>query len=158
MRRMYLHQMEAPTTLLTSLFANSNRDPKKQKKPYDMDDFYLYRMEDSGNMPTSLCGAAAMKMVEKGIFPNWALCVYKDLKNAASGAPPNILCLLSKHAIILAPKIGDDSVKGMLIFEDVVSEQVITMTSESGLELKVQMPKATIRYSAEENLSLPVHA
>lgn len=155
-RQGYLHQLEAPTALLTTLFANSNRDSKKQKTPYRIDDFYLYQPSDRENIPTNIYGAAAMKLVEERKFPLWALTFYSDLKKAASGNPPELLAYIHDKAILLAPVIDEKTVRGMLIAEEVVSEQVIEMCSPEGEQIKLQMPKLTIRYSAKEGVELPI--
>lgn len=157
-RQSYLHQLEAPVSLLSALFANSNRDAKKQKVPHKMEDFFLYQPVDDRNTPTGVYGAAAMELIEQQLFPRWAYCFYKDLKNSSTGNPPNLLGLINEKAIILAPEITQNSVKGMLIMEDVVSEQTIEMESTLGGIVRVTMPKATIRYSAKEGVEVPIAA
>lgn len=157
-RQSYLHQLEAPVSLLSALFANSNRDTKKQKTPHKMEDFFLYQPADETNTPTGIYGAAAMELIEQRLFPSWAYCFYKDLKNCSTGNPPELLGLIHKKAIILGPEITRSSVKGMLIMEDVVSEQTIEMQSTLGGTIKVTMPKATIRYSAKEGVEVPIAA
>ena len=157
-RQEYLHQLEAPTALLCSLFTNSKRDSKKQKNPYKLDDFFLYQPKDAQGVPTGVYGAAAMELIEQQLFPRWAYCFYKDLKNSSTGNPPNLLGLIHEKAIILGPEITENSVKGMLIMEDVVSEQTIEMKSTLGGIIKVTMPKATIRYSAKEGVEVPIAA
>jgi len=157
-RQSYLHQLEAPVSLLSALFANSNRDAKKQKVPHKMEDFFLYQPVDDRNTPTGVYGAAAMELIEQQLFPRWAYCFYKDLKNSSTGNPPNLLGLIHEKAIILGPEITENSVKGMLIMEDVVSEQTIEMESTLGGIIKVTMPKATIRYSAKEGVEVPIAA
>ena len=157
-RQSYLHQLEAPVSLLSALFANSNRDAKKQKVPHKMEDFFLYQPVDDRNTPTGVYGAAAMELIEQQLFPRWAYCFYKDLKNSSTGNPPNLLGLINEKAIILAPEITQNSVKGMLIMEDVVSEQTIEMESTLGGIVRVTMPKATIRYSAKEGVEVSIAA
>lgn len=148
--------MEAPTSLLCSLFANSNRDTKKQKTPYKLNDFFLFQPLDEQDVPTGVYGAAAMKLVEERKFPLWALTFYSDLKKASSGDAPELLAYIHDKAILLAPVIDENTVRGMLIAEEVVSEQVIEMYSPDGEQIKLQMPKLTIRYSAREDVELPI--
>lgn len=155
-RRGYLHQLEAPTALLCSLFANSNRDPKKQKRPYKLDDFFLFRPQEDQSIPTGIYGAAAMKLLEDRKLPNWALTFYADLKRAANGNPPELLAYMHDNAIVLAPVIDTDVVTGMLIAEEVVSEQVIEMQSNHGDIIRLQMPKLQIRYTAQEDVRLSI--
>lgn len=155
-RQEYLHQAEAPTALLTSLFANANRDPKKQKKPFKMEDFFLYQPKENSDTPTSIYGAAAMRLLEKGLFPRWGLFVYKDLKESASGNPPSLLAFLHENAVLLAPVINESSVRGMLICEDRAHEKTIEMVSPCGQSITVKIPKFNGRYSAIENIELDV--
>ena len=157
-RQSYLHQLEAPVSLLSALFANANRDAKKQKVPHKMEDFFLYQPVDDRNTPTGVYGAAAMELIEQELFPRWAYCFYKDLKSSSTNNPPNLLGLIHERAIILAPEITQNSVKGMLIMEDVVSEQTIEMESTLGGIIKVTMPRAAIRYSAKEGVEVPIVA
>lgn len=121
-----------------------------------MEDFFLYQTQEDQNIPMSVYGSAAMKLIEMREFPLWALCFYSDLKKASSGSPPDVLAYKHKNAIILAPSVEDKLVKGMLICEDVVSEKEITMETIDGAKIKVQMPKLNIRYSAQENIELPI--
>lgn len=155
-RQGYLHQLEAPTSLLCSLFANSNRDPKKQKMPYKLNDFFLFQPQEDQNVPMAVYGAAAMKLIADRKFPLWALTFYGDLKRGASGEPPDLLAYIHDKAILLAPVIDGQFAKGMLIADEVVSEKVIEMQSNLGDTLKLRMPKMTIRYSAEEGVKLPI--
>lgn len=156
-RQTYLHQLEAPTSLLSSLFANSNRDAKKQKTPYKMNDFFLYQPQEDQDSPEGASGAAAMKLVEQRKFPQWALTFFSDLKNSASGEAPDLLAYTHEKAIVLAPVVDESFVRGMLIADEVVSEQIIEMRSNHGDILKLQMPKLSIRYTAQEGLALPIH-
>ena len=153
-----MHQLEAPMSLLCSLFANSNRDSKKQKTPYKINDFFLYQPRESQDTPMAIYGAAALKLVEERMFPNWALTFYSDLKKSAEGEPPKLLAYMHDKAIVLAPVIDGNVVNGLLIADDVVSEQVLEMHSNHGELIKLEMPKLTIRYSAKEGAILPIHS
>ena len=155
-RKGYLHQIEAPTALLCSLFANSKRDSKKQKTPYKLDDFFLYQPQDAQDIPMGVYGAAAMKLIENNEFPNWALTFYADLKKGASGNAPQVLAYQHKNAIVLAPLIDGHTVKGMLIADYAVSEQIIELQSNHGDMIRLQMPKLNSQYSAQEDVSLQI--
>ena len=155
-RKGYLHQIEAPTALLCSLFANSKRDPKKHKTPYKLDDFFLYQPQDAQDIPTGVYGAAAMKLIDNKQFPNWALTFYADLKKGAAGEPPELLAYQHKNAIVLAPVIDGQTVKGMLIADYAVSEQIIELQSNHGDLIRLQIPKLTSQYSAQEDISLQI--
>lgn len=153
-RQKTLHEQEAPIALLSSLIANTNRDPKKNKKPFKMNDFFLYEPIENQNIPMHVYGSAAMKLLEMGQFPNWALFVYKDLKQSAAGEPPDLLAYLHKSAILLAPILKDDAVKGMLICEDKIYNQIISMESPCGKKIQVFIPSFDGRYAATEDIEL----
>ena len=155
-RRGHLHEVEAPTSLLCSLFANSKRDPKKHKTPYKLDDFFLYQPQDAQDVPTGIYGAAAMKLIEDKNFPNWALTFYADLKKGASGTPPDLLAYQHDKAIVLAPTIDGNTLKGMLIADYAVSEDIIELQSNHGDMIRLQMPKLRSQYSAQEDITLQI--
>lgn len=98
-----------------------------------------------------------MKLIEERQFPQWALTFFSDLKKSASGEAPNLLAYIHDKAIVLAPEVDDNVVRGMLIADEIVSEQIIEMQSNHGDILKLQMPKLSIRYTAQEGLALPIH-
>jgi hypothetical protein len=155
-RQRELHENEAPVSLLSSILANSNRDPKKNKKPFKIDDFFLYKPKENSNIPTGVYGSAAMALLDKGLFPRWALFVYKDLKDSATGDPPDILAFMHESAILLAPLIKDGIVKGMLICEDRAFDKKLTMKSSYGQEITVSIPSFNGRYAAVENIELEI--
>ena len=121
-----------------------------------MNDFFLYQPTDEKDVPMSVYGAAAMKLIEDKEFPLWAYTFYKDLKMSADGPAPDLLAFSHKHAILLAPMIREETVKGMLISEDVISGEVIEMKSNTGLTLKLKMPLQETRYVAKENIELEI--
>ena len=151
-----LHEQEAPIALLSSIFANSNRDPKKSKKPYTMKDFFLYETKESQNIPVHIYGAAAMRLLEMDLFPRWALFVYKDLKEAAFGSPPDLLAYIHDNAILLAPLVRNQTVKGMLICEDRAFNQTLEMKSPEGDVISVSIPSFDGRYAAVEDIELEI--
>lgn len=149
-----MHEMEAPVALVASLLANTNRDPKKKREPYTMEDFFLYQPKEDRNVPTGQYGAAAMKLVADRIYPSWALFCFKDLKMSASGEPPSILAFIGDQAMILAPILKDKSVKGMLIANESVYGEVVEMKSPCGRTICVEVPTLPGKYVAEENIEL----
>ena len=157
-RQKKLHEAEAPIALQTSLIANTNRDPKKTKKPFSMEDFFLYQPKDTQNIPKSTYGAAGMKLLEMGLLPPWALFIYKDLQQSASGLPPQLLAFIHESAIILAPIVKQHSVKGMLICEDKAQGETIEMKSPCGQQIKVAIPNLNGHYAAIENIDIEIRS
>lgn len=158
MRRLELHENERPMALLISQNAEMNRDSKRRKKPYSMDDFYLYADRDDGSRgPNGKYGAAAMSLIESNLFPRWALFVYKDLKIQAGNAnAPELLAFIHEDAIILAPSISENQCMGMLIATEEASRKTLTMESPCGRAVRMQMPIIDNKVYAEEDCVLTV--
>ena len=119
-----------------------NRDRKKQKRPFEMSDFYMYpdgAMEDSID---GIYGAAAIAMVESKVFPSWALFAYKQIvKNAEKSTAPDELYYMSNNAVIIAPKIVESCVKGLLIAKKSAEKSSIVMVNGKGGMIKVRIPE-----------------
>ena len=119
-----------------------NRDRKKQKKPFELQDFYFYPDDEENDTVDAIYGATAKAMTEKKVFPSWALFAYKDIiKNADKSTPPEELYYITGDAVILAPKIIDSSVKGLLIAKQSASNAVATMISGTGKMIRLRMPE-----------------
>lgn len=154
MQKRHMHQLEAPAALQTSLLANINRDPKKARRPYSMEDFCLFMSSEDRNIPSSEFGAAAMALIEKRIFPSWGLFAYKDLKESASGPPPDILGFLADDIIVLAPRIVGDVMQGMLIAKESASGQIRCLKSPCKKTVMLQVPEFKGKYFCQENVAL----
>lgn len=121
-----------------------------------MEDFFLYQPRDARNIPTNVYGAAAMALVGTGMLPPWALFVFKDLKEAADGPPPQVLAYIGDHAMILAPVRYGENVKGMLIATEAASNQRIQMKSPCGKSIYVQIPSINGKFMAQEDVEISV--
>lgn len=152
LRQRELHEYERPISLLVSQNAEINRNRKKRKKPYTMDEFFLYKDKDDLNLPNARYGAAAKKLIELEQFPAWALFVYKDLVARADGAiPPEDLALIAEDAIILAPTYEDFECHGMLIAMESASDKVRRFSTIHGDFVELRMPKLNAKVSAIED-------
>lgn len=121
-----------------------------------MDDFFLYQPQDLQDIPTGVYGAAAMELIKNRQFPGWALTFYADLKKGAAGLPPQLLAYQNDNAIVLAPVIDGNTVRGMLIADYSVSEKIIELQSNHGEMIRLQMPKLTSQCSAQEDVILQI--
>jgi hypothetical protein len=146
-----LHDLERPITYLAYQNAESNRDKKKRNRPFRLEEFYFYQDKERMNLPEPKYGAAALALIEKGLFPHWALFTYNDLKARAQDAlPPEVLCLSCEDAIILAPDIDGHVVTGMLIAAQSASEGFREMTTPCGRVHQVRLPKIDGKFAADE--------
>jgi hypothetical protein len=152
LQREELHNMERPVSYLAYQNAELNRDKKKRNKPFTPNEFYWYDDNQLNNLPEPRYGAAAMKLIEMGQFPSWALFVYKDLKARSKDAlPPEVLCYQCEDAIILAPNVDGHEVNGMLIAGGSASNQLREMHDPvSGRSIMARMPVLPDAFQAIE--------
>ena len=152
-----LHEYERPIALLAVQQAEMNRDKKKKRKPFDLDEFCLYNFENKKDTINPIYGAAALQLIKIKEFPVWALFVYKELsERAEESAPPDVLCYKCDQAIVLAPTIEGDTCRGMLIATELAGSRILTMQSPCGKELRIRMPQVNSKIIAEENCYLDI--
>lgn len=154
-RQEELHENERPTALLTSVFINANRNPKKSK-PVKYEDYCFYVPASLRNLPNAEYGSAAMRLMNQEQFPGWALFIYKDLKTVATSLAPPRLALRAQDALILAPAIKDGVVKGMLVAQETAFGQWVEMTDDDGDKFLVQMPMLSGKVTALEDIELVI--
>lgn len=137
--------------------AEANRNPKKSKKPFSLEQFCLYADREKEKAPSARYGAATNVLIKKNLFPSWALFVYSDLqKNAGKATPPEPLAFLSKSAILLSPSCVGGYCTGMLIAEKEAAGQVIDFESPCGKKVRMAVPGFQAAVYAEEDVSLAV--
>lgn len=150
-----LHNTERPIAYLAYQNAEMNRDKKKRRRPFEPEEFYYYANKAQQNLPEPRYGAAAMELIERGLFPRWALFVFKDLSARAGDAtPPEFLCLQCDDAIILAPSIDNFMINGMLIAADSASDQIRVLHSPCGKEVTARMPRIENKFEASEEVEI----
>ena len=149
-----LHAHERPIALQSSLIANVNRDSKRQRKPYSAEDFYLYQPRDEQDLPAGRCGAAALALIERRLFPGWALFCYRELASGASSTPPALLAFISDTAILLAPVKTSDGYKGMLIAQEAAGDSWHQFKSPCGRIETLYVPRVPTKVMAQDNISL----
>lgn len=132
-----------------------NRDKKKRRKPFSPDEFYYYQDLELRDLPEPKYGAAAKALIDRGLFPSWALFAYKDLQTRAGDAlPPEFLCLQCEDAIILAPDIDGVVVTGMLLASGTASGQLREMRSPCGREVTIRLPELNGKFVADEEAEM----
>lgn len=142
--------------------AEFNRDRKKKKKPYEMEEFYCFKMDETTDSIDAKYGSAASALIEQQIFPRWGLFIYKELmKNAKKVSPPDVLCYFNENAIILAPVILGDVCKGMLIATEQASFRVIefdTIKSDGSTseKIRIRLPQVNGKTVAIENCCMDI--
>jgi hypothetical protein len=148
--------------MLAAQQAEMNRDAKKRRKPFDLNDFYLYVDSNTSDMPDGIYGAAAKRLIELGKYPSWALFVYNDLKvNAKNCKAPSDddLVLMNDTAVILAPKVIDGTCHGMLLALRDASNRILEFSDITGENTMIlRMPSIEGQVTANEDAQLRIIA
>lgn len=152
-----LHEYERPISMIATQQAEINRDRSKRKRPFELEDFYLYNSKEDTDRVDPIYGAAAVALIQRGLFPFWALFAYKDLsERAEESIPPQLLCYQCDSAIVLAPQINDGICKGMLIALESANLAVLEMESPCGNKVRMRMPEVNSKVMAKENCYMDV--
>lgn len=150
-----LHAAERPVALNTQLLANLNRDPKKQKKPIPIEEFFLYQPREERDLPSGSAGAAAISLISSGMYPAWALFCYKELASGASESAPPLLAFMAEDAILLAPqRTPAGGYKGLLIALESAGDRWIRMESPCGKKVELFVPAVPTKVVAEDDVTL----
>lgn len=155
-----MHENEIPIALLTSQQAEINRDRKARKKPFSMDEFYIYPEDTDRDYIDPVYGAVARRLIELRQFPLWGLFIYKDLMKSPGVdkyVVPDILCYQSKEAILLAPQVNENVCRCMIIATEEASNRVLHMESPCGKTIKAKMPNINSKVYAEENCYVDIY-
>ena len=153
-RQLELHEYEQPLALQTCQTANMNRDPKKQKTAFTLEDFYMFQPRDMAMVPSERYGAAAIYLVEHDQFPAWALFCFRELKKGAGGQAPPLVAFVGPGAILLAPQQTDAGWRGMLIASAESADTDVQMTSPCGRSTVLHIPAIEGQVAAEEGVEL----
>lgn len=150
-----LHEEERPIAALASLHANSQRDPRKQKKPFTLDQFCLYQPQEDKNLPSYVYGSALLSAHKIGMLPNWAFFCFKDLAATANKSyQPENPVLLAKDALLLHPVAEGKGWKGLLIAEESASGKQRLFKDAEGNEYNLVVPIIETKVVAIEDVTL----
>ena len=153
-----LFDYERPIAQQTAVIANQNRDPKKQRRGFTLEDFSFYISRDERNLPAAAYGSAALAAIKARSYPTWALFCYKDL--AAVADPdyvPELPLLSCEDAILLHPVRSGRGWRGMLIAQETASEQRRTFQDGRGNMITLTVPHVQTKIVAIEDVTLMPH-
>jgi len=149
--RQKLHDYERPIALMSSIYVNSQKDPKKRDKPNTYLDFSFYRPLQDGDAPSGYNGSAYMELIRRKQLPYWALFCYKSLSaSAVEGYVPDNVALLAEDAILLHPKRTGSNYKGLLIALESASDQMRVFRTTEGSEIALRVPYIDTKVVARE--------
>lgn len=150
-----LHAQERPTAMLSSLYANSQRDPKKSQKPYTYMDFSFYKPIDSLDIPQSRYGSAYAELVRAKRLPSWALFCFKSLMASVDESyVPAEAGFIAKDAILLHPERIQGGYRGLLIAQESASDEQRVFTNALGEQITLIVPFIGTKVVAEEGAIL----
>ena len=153
LHRKQLHDYEMPIALNTAVYANSQRDSRKNQKSFGPLDFSLYKPL-GGEGPAGYYAACYVHLIEQKQLPTWALFCYKEVASSARGSAGHQYALLAEDAILVGPRPVENGFTGFLIALETASEQVRTFTDPSGNSFSLTLPKVPTKVIAEENVTL----
>lgn len=146
---------------MTTLQANRARDPQKQSKPFDIQDFQFFRVDDDTPRPPAAAGTALVELERMGRLPAFALSFFKELSAVADPAHmPHQLAWIGDDVLLLAPyRIDEQHWGGFLIAEAEAAGQVRLLHSETDQQLALVIPASVATAGAvmaAEGLTLPI--
>ena len=153
LRRAELHELELPVALNTAVYANSQRDPKSNKKTAGPMDFAFFK-PIGGEGPGGYYAACYLHLVAKKELPNWALFCYKDVAPSARGRVGGQYALFAHDAILIGPRKTESGYKGFLIAQDSASEEVRTFSDPNGNFYDLTLPLIATKVVAKEDVTL----
>ena len=141
--------------MISSILANHNRNPKKTKESYTLEQFCLYKPKAQQDLPDYVYGSAAVAAIERGLLPSWALFCYKSLATSASEQyEPQVSIMVAEDALLLHPTKTEDGYKGMLIAMESASKQKRKFKIEGGETVTLTVPEIETKVIAMENVAL----
>ena len=154
LHREALHEAELPIALNTAVYANSQRDPKSQKKAFSASDFAFYQpIDDSG--PSSYYAACYMSLLKNKKLPTWALFCYKDMADSDRGLTPGpVSALMAEDAILIGPRNTELGTTGLLIALESASGQVRDFKDADGNIRTLAVPSIETKIVAKEDVVL----
>ena len=150
-----LHALERPVAMLSSIYANSQRDPKKTQKAYTYMDFSFYKPVDSLDIPQSHYGSAYAELVRAKRLPSWALFCFKSLMASVDeGYVPAEPGFVAEDAILLHPEKIQGGYKGLLIAKESAGDQRRSFVNGKGEQIWLTVPFIQTKVIAEEGVTL----
>lgn len=140
LRKEHYHALELPGAQLAALQANMNRDPKKQRKPYSVEDFCFF-VDHEANKPEVRAASAYMRLLKDNLIPPWAVFCFQDFKHAtASSRPSSEVAMVGESFILLDPQEIDGGFVGLMLAEHTAASKVITVDYD-GQHWQIQTPE-----------------
>ena len=140
---------------MTSVFANSKRDPKKQSKSLTYLDFSFYKPNEGSESADSIYGSSMLALLRDKKLPAWTLFCFKELtSNAENDYVPDEPAFIAEDAILLHPVKVSGGFKGLLIAQESSSEQIRAFEGADGTKYHLMVPYIETKVIAREEATL----
>jgi len=149
------HYAERPIAQLSAIQLNK-LSSKKNTKKFSLMDLCLYATKEDRHLPKAKYGAAMLKARDNNIFPSWALFIYRELAQAASGAAPEQYIYSCEDVVVLAPIIEGTQLHGLVIAQETASNEIRQLTAPDGSTFTVQIPAVNTKIIADEDMPLHI--
>jgi len=146
-KRSWLHALELPVAHLARLFLQSKQGPKNNKKVQLRDMCFFARREDFTNAEP-VYGACMGAAIKAGVFPPFAYFIYPELKDTINDQPAPIPVIYADDLVVLAPKIKDDRISGLILAESDIKSGTRLLRSLDGDEYLVKTPEHHLKCGA----------
>ena len=144
-----------PTAQVCSVLANQNRNPKKKSKPFSFKDFCFFKPTQDKDLPKARYGSAAMVLIQKGLYPSWAMfCIPELRESAINDYIPLEPALISEDAILLHPVETETGYVGFLIARESASRQSRVFSKDDGTKIRLKVPYIETKIVAQEGVIL----
>ena len=155
MKYLKLHDQERPVAMLSSIYANSQRDTKKSQKPYSYLDFSFYKPVNTEEVPQSHYGSAYSELIKAGKMPPWALFCFKSLMaSVEEGYVPAEPAFIAEDAMLLHPEKVQGGYKGLLIAKESAGDKRRAFTASNGQVINLTVPFVRTKVIADEGAIL----
>jgi len=155
LRRESLHDSERPIAMVSSILANKDRDPKKNRKGYSYEDFSFYKPAGGINGPEDYFGSAMVSLAKQRKLPPWALFCFKEVTSGADlNYTPENCAFIAKDAMLLHPTRSGNGWTGLLIAQESASLQARVFTDDHGNKYTLSVPHIHTKVVCEEGVVL----
>ena len=142
-----------PIALNTAVYANSQRDTKKNPKGFGPLDFCMFKEVDEDG-PSSYYAACYMHLIKQKEMPTWALFCLKDIAGSAKGTPGPLYALKTEDAILIGPRHTGEGFKGLLIALESAGGQERDFVDPEGNIYRLSVPHIPTKVVAQEDVTL----
>lgn len=131
-----LHLGELGISTLSSIFVNTNRDPKKGEPAKASDFFYFTPQLEEGEKISAIACSSFFSLIDDEKMPSWGVAIAPVEAIRKSKNDTNLIASprawMKKGVILIAPKIQGDKLISPLVLVDGIEGQVTVIDVDTG--------------------------